>query len=139
MNYTAAFRILGVQKLLNPQWSVSGWNDRQELVVSLWAHLFVSDGGLLVYEDEWSRWGGAIHGRNALRAHLSEARVRHSTLRLILGIAHNRSAEKLINSGRSAARLAEYAPREDLLGKVDRVDDIGFKVSFFQHKEQQNG
>ena len=61
MGISDEFKKFGA-KQKNIQWSVSAFNDKDELVVSIWGHqpllVFNKESRIQIYKDKVSRWSG---------------------------------------------------------------------------------
>lgn len=112
----------------NVNWSVSAWNDKGELVVSLWAHHQVKDApsGTLTFGDRFDRWAG--HGNKEFRANVARAFELGAPVRLVL--ARTLQPER-VQAGEDASNIQKtFGMRSDLVGKVSHADDKSYVIEF---------
>jgi hypothetical protein len=121
-----AFKAYGA-KQKNIQWSVSAFNDKDELVVSLWKQYFKLIGkDTQIYVDKVSRWQGL--GNDEFRKNIALAHATDSVIKVIIA----RSAKpKIIDAGGSGANLGNtFAIKKDWFGKVKLWDGDNFEIEF---------
>jgi hypothetical protein len=106
LSYTQAFARLGA-KLANPRWANSAIAEDGSLVLSGW-HQFLKPvrGGILRYEDSFSRWSTNTLGKNLLRKHLNQA----VKARLPVAVDHCAAEEY----GTNPARAGRQQSAEDI-------------------------
>lgn len=126
MLISEAFKAYGA-KQSNIQWSVSAFNDKDELVVSLWIQYFKRIGeDTQIYVDKVSRWQGL--GNVEFRKNIALAYANDSVIKVIIA----RSAKpNIIDAGGSGANLGNtFAIKKDWLGKVKLWDGDNFEIEF---------
>lgn len=126
MLISEAFKAYGA-KQKNIQWSVSAFNDKDELVVSLWKQYFKLIGkDTQIYVDKVSRWQGL--GNDEFRKNIALAHATDSVIKVIIA----RSAKpKIIDAGGSGANLGNtFAIKKDWFGKVKLWDGDNFEIEF---------
>lgn len=117
--------------LKNVQWSVSAWNDADELVVSLWAHHHDrnSPAGTAEFADRLDRWRGP--GNAEFRRNLALATERQSAVRVVIAstndVAH-------VESGDDASKVKKsFDPKIDWIGRLVSLDGESYRFSFRRH------
>ena len=125
MGIEAEFKSLGAA-LVNRYWAVSALKeDPRELVVSVWDHNLVDQGGALVYDDSLRRWRGA--GRNLLLEHLAVALAEGLPLRMVRATQENRDD---VLSGRVKNARNRFKAEPGWVGRVDRLEGDDFRLVF---------
>ena len=128
IGFSEAFGKYGA-KLKNAQWSVSAINSENELVVSLWEHhRDKTQKGKLVYTDSFSRWSGP--GNSEFRTNVTNAFNSNQNVRVIIVVTED---IKSVQNGRDASILKKtFRVRRDLIGKVTKIDDDNYTISFIR-------
>ena len=126
MGISAEFAKFGAT-LKNVQWSVSAYNTKGELVLSLWQHFFgKAVAGKIRYEDNVSRWSGA--GNKEFRRNLDQAFAGQQVIRAVLARTSNEAG---VRSGQDASQFKNtFAARPDWIGKVLLWDGDHFIIEF---------
>lgn len=117
--------------LKNVNWSVSAINERGELVVSLWEHLFLpldKTDRSKTYKDKVSRWSGA--GNREFRNNIDNAYHNNLVVRLVIAKTNK---PDVVNHGGDASKLKNtFSVKEDWVGKVTAWDSDNFEIKFVQ-------
>lgn len=126
MGISAEFAKFGAT-LNNVQWSVSAYNKKGELVLSLWQHFFgKAVAGKICYEDKVSRWSGA--GNNEFRRNLEQAYASQQVIRAVIARTSNQAG---VISGQDASQFKNsFAARPEWIGKVLLWDGDRFILEF---------
>jgi hypothetical protein len=113
--------------LRNVQWSVSAWNPKGQLVVSLWAHHYRKGPvGTAEYADRVDRWSGP--GNSEFRKNIAQAFAAGSDVRLI--VVSTPEARR-VETGEDASHIPkDFDAREDLVGKVVLFDGENYVIRF---------
>ena len=114
--------------LNNVNWSVSAWNEKGELIVSLWAHHQLKDApaGTLTFGDRFDRWSG--HGNKEFRANVARAFETGAPVRLVL--ARTLEPER-VQAGEDASNIQKtFGMRRDLVGRVTHADENNYVIEF---------
>lgn len=128
MLITEAFAKFGA-KQKNIQWSVSALNDREELVVSLWSHLFEKRSkSTMTYIDRASRWKGA--GNNEFRKNLDYALEKGIIIRAV--IAKSTEPEVIVEGGPGSNLGNTFHPKPEWVGNITLWDGDNFEIEFKQ-------
>lgn len=114
-------------KLNNVNWSVSAFNDKNELVVSLWEQYFdKADHGSITYKDRVSRWSG--HGNKEFIKNLNKAVDGESGIRVVIAKTNK---PDIVESGGDASKLKNtFSIKPNWLGKVEVWDGDDFQIKF---------
>ena len=130
MLISEAFKAFGAT-LNNVQWSVSAFNDQDELVVSLWDHHFETRvKGTITYVDKVSRWSG--NGNTDFRKHLP---IAYDENRIVRAVIAKTKKPSVIDAGGSGANLGNtFSVKKDWIGKVSLWDGDNFEIEFKQSK-----
>ena len=90
MGISDEFKKFGA-KQKNIQWSVSAFNDKDELVVSIWGHqpllVFNKESRIQIYKDKVSRWSGL--GNQEFRKNIEIAYLKNLKVRPIITLSKN--------------------------------------------------
>lgn len=126
MGISAEFAKFGAT-LNNVQWSVSAYNNKGELVVSLWQHFFgKAVEGKIRYEDKVSRWSGA--GNKEFRRNLDQAYADKQIIRAVIARTNDEAG---VISGQDASKFKNsFAARIDWIGKLLLWDGDCFIIEF---------
>lgn len=123
MRTSEAFRQYGVE-LQTPQFNSSAiGGEPRQLVVSLWAHNFSSDGSS--YAGRTDRWQGA--GKHVFRRHLQQAIDESLPIRVV--VATSESPEE-VQQGNASRVTNDFEPDFRLVGKVVALREDGFELAF---------
>lgn len=135
MGIRDAFAQLGaIQK--NVQWSVSAWNNQQELVLSLWndpAFLkkHAEKAKTYVYSDHVSRWSGL--GQQEMKANLQQAWQQSAPIRIVLSRLNQPHQIELIKAGADASTFSKtFYAKPDWRGTLVLWDGDAFKIEIVQ-------
>jgi hypothetical protein len=129
LNITTAFNRYGA-KLVNPNWAVSSFNEKGELVVSCWKHYIEFSGGKAVCVDRLSRWSDKSPGNNLLRRHLEEAFDKNAAVRLVMAVTEETA---VVDSGADASSIKKYfLVRPNLVGRILSFDGDEFQIEFLR-------
>ena len=97
MGISDEFKKFGA-KQKNIQWSVSAFNDKDELVVSIWGHpplvVFNKESRIQIYKDKVSRWSGL--GNQEFRKNIEIAYLKNLKVRPIITLSKN--FEEILNN-----------------------------------------
>lgn len=126
MLLTEAFKVYKA-KLKNYQWSVCAKTPNDELVISLWSHLFCDlKGNTIKYKDNVDRWSGL--GNDEFRKALNEAKEKNQTIRAVIVTTDNPSA---IKDGEAGSNVSNsFSVREDWYGQLTVWDGENYEIKF---------
>lgn len=129
MGISDEFKKLGA-KQKNVQWSVSAFNSKNELVLSLWEHYFTKIENGLIYNDKVSRWSGL--GNQEFRQNFETAYKNYSPIRVIISKSSN---PKGIENGESGSQSKNtFHAKTDWIGKILLWDGDNFSIEFRREK-----
>ena len=122
-------------KQKNVQWSVSAFNDQDELVLSLWhdPHFFKfdKDRHIQTYTDDIHRWSGL--GRDEMARNLQKAWETGANIRLVCSRLKNPNDIQHIKAGVDASRFPKiFSAKLDWIGKLVKWDQHQFIIEFRQ-------
>jgi hypothetical protein len=120
-------------KLKNVQWSVSAWNDKGELVVTLWQHHLISDKetSSIVCEVDLNRWSGL--GNDEFRRNVQKAYKENSPVRMAVVRVKNKEGLEKVKAGTNASEIPKsFSARKDWVGHVVFVSREVAKFSFLK-------
>jgi uncharacterized membrane protein len=119
-------------KQKNVQWSVSAFNEKGELVVSLWHQFFepsTHDGKkAMKYVDKVSRWSG--NGNNEFRDNFDQASKGNVVVRAI--IAKTSSPDAIARGEDASKHNNTFTPKIDWVGSITKWDSDNFEIVFTQ-------
>jgi len=125
MNKTESFKRLGASPK-NTFWSVSAFNEKNELVLSLWQPFFKTENGCAVYVDSISRWSGP--GNKEFRENFLTALELNRPIRAVIartsdidGVRRGEDASKFNNT---------FSPKLDWIGSITSWDGDKFEITF---------
>lgn len=114
----------------NVQWSVSAFNEKDELVLSLWHQFFqptkVNGQRAIKYVDRVSRWSG--NGNSEFRENLDLATKDNVTVRAI--IARTNSPEAIARGEDASKYKNTFTPKTDWVGSITKWDSDNFEIVF---------
>lgn len=114
----------------NVQWSVSAFNEKGELVLSLWHQFFqpvtVNGERAMKYVDRVSRWSG--NGNSEFREKLDLATKNGATVRAI--IAKTNSPEAIARGEDASKYKNTFSPKIDWVGSITKWDSDNFEIVF---------
>jgi hypothetical protein len=113
--------------LKNVNWSVSAFNNKNELVLSLWDQYFEKIGqGSLTYIDQASRWNG--HGNKEFISNLNKAIENKSNVRAV--IAKTDKPDAVANGGDASKLKNTFSVKPNWLGAIEVWDGDNFQIKF---------
>ena len=117
----------------NVQWSVSAFNDRDELVLSLWDHKdylnFDREQRKYTYRDNIHRWSGL--GRNEMEQNLNLAWQKGAVIRMIVSRLKNLQDMQQVNAGADASQFPKmFHAQTQLTGRLIKWDGAEFELEF---------
>ena len=125
MNKTEAFKQFGAVPK-NTVWSVSAFNEKNELVLSLWFDFFKTDKGYSIYRDSVSRWKGL--GNAEFRENLIKAYNDKLPIKAV--ITHTNNIE-CVKNGEDASKFKNrFSIKRDWLGEITMWDGDQFEITF---------
>ena len=119
-------------KQKNVNWSVSSFNNHEELIVSLWEQYFhktaLNGKPSMTYIDKVSRWSGA--GQKEFIMNLDKATETETIVRTIVA---KTSKPDVVDKGGDASKLKNtFAPKMDWIGKINVWDGDNFEIEFIR-------
>lgn len=113
--------------LKNVNWSVSSFNDKGELVVSLWNQFFKKTAPRkLTYIDRTSRWSG--NGNTEFIKNLDKGFSENVIVRVVIARTDDEDA---VRDGKDASKLKnKFHTRSDWKGKITVWDGDNFEIEF---------
>ena len=106
---------------------MSAFNDKNELVVSLWEQYFKKlEQGSMTYIDQTSRWNG--HGNKEFISNLNKAIENKSNVRVV--IAKTNKPDVVAHGGDASQLKNTYSVKPDWLGKIEVWDGNNFQIKF---------
>jgi hypothetical protein len=134
MGISDEFRKFGARQK-NVNWSVSAFNSKNELVVSIWAHKpllsFDKERRVQIYTDEVNRWSG--HGKKEFKENLDIALNNNLYIRAILAKLKNLDDLEKVISGEDASPFPKtFSAKINWIGSVTAWDGENFTIEFFE-------
>ena len=113
--------------LKNLNWSVSSFNGKGELVVSLWYQFFRRTAPeKLTYIDRTSRWSG--HGNTEFINNLDKGFAENVIVRVVIARTDNEAA---VRDGRDASKLKnKFYTKPSWVGRITVWDGDNFEIEF---------
>ena len=125
MGISDEFKKFGA-KQKNVQWSVSSFNSKNELILSLWEQYFSKIDGGLVYNDKVSRWSGL--GNQEFRQNFELAYKNKASVRVI--ISKSSKPDNIENGISGSQSKNTFHAKTDWIGKILLWDGDNFSIEF---------
>lgn len=116
-------------KQKNVNWSVSAFNDKGELVVSLWEQYLKNTGNKsITYIDKVSRWSGL--GNKEFIENLNIAQQKQTPIRIV--IAKTNDPQVVANGGDASKLKNTFSVKTDWIGELSLWNGDDFEIKFSQ-------
>ena len=133
MGISDEFKKFGA-KQKNIQWSVSAFNDKDELVVSIWGHqpllVFNKESSIQIYKDKVSRWSGL--GNQEFRKNIEIAYLKNLKVRPIITLSKN--FEEILKGADGSQFKNTFNAKLNWVGIVKLWDGENFIIEFVEEK-----
>mgnify|MGYP003614723062 FL=1 len=133
MGISDEFKKFGA-KQKNIQWSVSAFNDKDELVVSIWGHqpllVFNKESRIQIYKDKVSRWSGL--GNQEFRKNIEIAYLKNLKVRPIITLSKN--FEEILKGADGSQFKKTFNAKLNWVGIVKLWDGENFIIEFVEEK-----
>ena len=133
MGISDEFKKFGA-KQKNIQWSVSAFNDKDELVVSIWGHqpllVFNKESSIQIYKDKVSRWSGL--GNQEFRKNIEIAYLKNLKVRPIITLSKN--FEEILKGADGSQFKNTFNAKRNWVGIVKLWDGENFIIEFVEEK-----
>ena len=133
MGISDEFKKFGA-KQKNIQWSVSAFNDKDELVVSIWGHppllVFNKESRIQIYKDKVSRWSGL--GNQEFRKNIEIAYLKNLKVRPIITLSKN--FEEILKGADGSQFKNTFNAKLNWVGIVKLWDGENFIIEFVEEK-----
>ena len=133
MGISDEFKKFGA-KQKNIQWSVSAFNDKDELVVSIWGHqpllVFNKGSRIQIYKDKVSRWSGL--GNQEFRKNIEIAYLKNLKVRPIITLSKN--FEEILKGTDGSQFKNTFNAKLNWVGIVKLWDGENFIIEFVEEK-----
>ena len=133
MGISDEFKKFGA-KQKNIQWSVSAFNDKDELVVSIWGHppllVFNKESRIQIYKDKVSRWSGL--GNQEFRKNIEIAYLKNLKVRPIITLSKN--FEEILKGADGSQFKNTFNAKLNWVGIVKLWDGEDFIIEFVEEK-----
>lgn len=133
MGISDEFKKFGA-KQKNIQWSVSAFNDKDELVVSIWGYqpllVFNKESRIQIYKDKVSRWSGL--GNQEFRKNIEIAYLKNLKVRPIITLSKN--FEEILKGADGSQFKNTFNAKLNWVGIVKLWDGENFIIEFVEEK-----
>lgn len=133
MGISDEFKKFGA-KQKNIQWSVSAFNDKDELVVSIWGYqpllVFNKESRIQIYKDKVSRWSGL--GNQEFRKNIEIAYLKNLKVRPIITLSKN--FEEILKGADGSQFKNTFNAKLIWVGIVKLWDGENFIIEFVEEK-----